>query len=144
MFREAVDIYDTMTAQVRYNTGALMSYSLNTFMPIEGYHIAFNGSKGRLELRQFERQAWPMPPVDEIRLSRNFGPSEVIAVEQGKGGHFGGDPALKELLFHPERPDPYKQRAGSRAGAMSLLTGVAAVKSIERKQPVRIDSLIRL
>jgi hypothetical protein len=51
---------------------------------------------------------------------------------------------LKELLLHPERPDPFKQRAGSRAGAMSLLTGVAAVMSADRKQPVRIDSLIRL
>jgi hypothetical protein len=113
-------------------------------MPIEGYHLAFNGAKGRVELRQFERQSWKVPPVDEIRLSRNFGASEIIAVEHGKGGHFGGDPALKELLFHPERPDPYKQRAGSRAGAMSLLTGVAAVESVSRKQPVRIDSLVRL
>lgn len=144
VFRQEIDIFDTMTAQVRYTNGVLMAYSVHTFMPIEGYHLAFNGSKGRLELRQYERQAWTVPPVDEIRLSRNFGASEIISVAHGKGGHFGGDPALKVLLFHPEKPDPYKQRAGSRAGAMSLLTGVAAVKSVERKQPVRIGSLIRL
>lgn len=144
VFRDSIDIFDTMTAQVRYTNGALLSYSVHTFMPIEGHHIACNGSKGRIELRQYERQAWPMPQVDEIRLSRNFGPSEVIAIRQGEGGHFGGDPALKELLFHPERPDRYRQRAGSRAGAMSLLTGVAAVRSVERKQVVRIDSLVRL
>jgi predicted dehydrogenase len=144
VFRQEIDIYDTMTAQVRYTNGALMAYSVHTFMPVEGYHLAFNGSKGRLELRQYERQAWTVPKVDEIRLSRNFGPSEVIPVEHGKGGHFGGDPALKRMLFNPELPDPYKQRAGSRAGAMSLLTGVAAVRSVERKQPVRIDSLVRL
>lgn len=144
LFRANIDIFDTMTALVRYSTNAVMSYSVHTFMPIEGYHLAFNGSKGRLELRQYERQAWQVPKVDEIRLSRNFGQSEVIPVEHGRGGHFGGDPALKELLLHPERPDPFKQRAGSRAGAMSLLTGVAAVQSADRKQPVRIDSLVRL
>ncbi len=144
VFRKEIDIFDTMTALVRYANGALMSYSVHAFLPIEGYHLAFNGSKGRLELRQYERQAWSVPPVDEIRLSKSFGSSEVIPVAHGKGGHFGGDPALKELLLHPERPDPYKQRAGSRAGAMSLLTGVAAVTSVERNQPVRIDSLVRL
>jgi predicted dehydrogenase len=144
VYRESIDIFDTMTAQVRYTNRALMSYSVHTFMPIEGHHLAFNGSKGRVELRRYERQAWSVPPVDEIRLSRNFGASEIIVVEQGQGGHFGGDPALKELLFHPERPDTYKQRAGARAGAMSLLTGVAAVRSVERRQPVRIDSLVRL
>ena len=144
VFRPNIDIFDTMTAQMRYTNGVLMAYSVHTFMPIEGYHIAFNGSKGRVELRQYERQAWTVPPVDEIRLSRNFGASEIIPVPYGKGGHFGGDPALKELLFHPEKPDPYKQRAGSRAGAMSLLTGMAAVTSVARNQPVRIDSLIKL
>jgi predicted dehydrogenase len=144
VFRRDIDIFDTMTAQVRYTNGALMAYSVHTFMPVEGYHLAFNGSKGRLELRQYERQSWKTPPRDEIRLSRNFGESELIGVDWEKGGHFGGDPALKQMLFHPEKADPYKQRAGSRAGAMSLLTGVAAVRSIERKQPVRIDSLVRL
>lgn len=144
VFRGDIDIYDTMTAQVRYTNGALLSYSVHTFMPIEGYHLAFNGMKGRLELRQYERQPWDVPKVDEVRLTRNFVGTEVIPVEHGKGGHFGGDPALKEMLLKPSTPDPYKQRAGSRAGAMSLLTGVAAVKSVETKQPVKIETLIKL
>ncbi len=144
VFRENIDIFDTMTAQVRYTNGVLMSYSVHTFMPIEGYHLAFNGMNGRVELRQYERQPWKVPPVDEIRLTKNFGNTEIIPVEHGKGGHFGGDPALKDMLFIPNKPDPYKQRAGSRAGAMSLLTGVAAVKSVDTKQPVKIESLIRL
>ncbi len=144
VFRPNIDIFDTMTALVRYTNGVLMSYSVHTFMPIEGYHIAFNGMNGRLELRQYERQPWQVPPVDEIRLTRNFGKTEIIPVAYAKGGHFGGDPALKDLLFKPGTPDPYRLRAGSRAGAMSLLTGVAAVKSVDSKQPVRIESLVRL
>jgi len=34
---------------VQYANGAKMTYSLNAFMPWEGYTIAFNGRKGRLE-----------------------------------------------------------------------------------------------
>ncbi len=142
VFRQNIDIFDTMTAQVRYSNGALMSYSVHTFMPIEGYHLAFNGMNGRVELRQYERQPWKVPSVDEIRLTKNFGTSEIIPVEHGKGGHFGGDPALKDMLLKPNMPDPYRQRAGSRAGAMSCLTGIAARKSVDTGKPVRIDSLV--
>ena len=40
----------------------------------------------------------------------------------------GAESKLIWLTFHPELPDPYKQRAGSRAGAMSILIGIAAVR----------------
>jgi hypothetical protein len=48
------------------------------------------------------------------------------------------------MIFQPDVPDPLKQRAGARAGAMSLLTGVAAVRSIEQKKPVLISDLIKI
>ena len=57
VFKEDIDIFDTMNAIVRYSNGVNMSYSVNTFMPIEGYRVAFNGTKGRFEVRDFERQA---------------------------------------------------------------------------------------
>lgn len=144
VFREDIDIYDTMTAVVRYSNGCQMSYSLNAFMPYEGYHLALNGENGRIELRVFERQPWEVPRQDEIRVTRNFGESEVLVIPHARGGHFGADPKLKEMLFKPGTPDPYRQRAGSRAGAMSVLTGVAAVKSAKAGTVVRIGDLIRL
>ncbi len=144
VFRSDIDIYDTMVAQVKYSNGALMSYSLNAFMPYEGYHLAFNGLEGRIEVRVFERQPWEVKREDAIRVTRNFQKSEVITLPYAQGGHFGADPRLAELIFNPDKPDPLRQRAGSRAGAMSLLTGVAAVKSIETGRPVAISSLIRL
>jgi predicted dehydrogenase len=144
VYREDIDIWDTMTANVKYSSGALMSYSLNTFMPYEGYHLAFNGADGRLDVRAYERQPWTPPAVAEIRVTKNFGKSELIEMKVGLGGHFGADPKLKDMIFKPDVPDPLKQRAGSRAGAMSLLTGVAARKSIEQRKPVRIAELIKL
>jgi predicted dehydrogenase len=143
VYREDIDIYDTMTAQVKYSNGALMSYSLNTFMPYEGHSISFNGINGRLDVRSYERQPWPVLRDEQIRLTRNFGKSEMIDIKQTEGGHGGADPRLLRMTFHPEMPDPLKQRAGSRAGAMSILTGIAAVKSVETDKPVKIADLIR-
>ena len=49
MFRPDIDIEDTMNVIVKYKTGATLSYSLNAFNAWEGYTIAFNGTKGRIE-----------------------------------------------------------------------------------------------
>ena len=38
-----------MHVAVNYRNGVTMSYSLHSFMPWEGYTIAFNGTKGRIE-----------------------------------------------------------------------------------------------
>jgi len=144
VYREDIDIWDTMTANVKYSNGALMSYSLNTFMPYEGYHLAFNGMNGRIDIRAYERQAWNPPATAEIRVSQSFGKSELIEMKVGLAGHFGADPRLKDMIFKPGNADPLKQRAGSRAGAMSLLTGVAAVRSIEQKRPIKIADLVKI
>jgi len=58
------------------------------------------------------------------------------------GGRFGADPRLTKMIFNPAKP--VRQRAGSRAGAMSLITGVAARKSCETGLPVKISSLVKL
>ena len=44
-----INIEDTMNVIVKYKTGATLSYSLNAFNAWEGYTIAFNGTKGRIE-----------------------------------------------------------------------------------------------
>jgi hypothetical protein len=126
-----------------YQNGVQVSYSLNCFMPIEGYHLAFNGSRGRIEVRMYERQAFTKPRgVDEILLLGNDRSVERIRVEHGPGGHFGGDPLLHRMLFVPGTADPHGQRAGARAGAMSVLCGVAARTSATTGRPVEIDRLL--
>ncbi|TGQ45806.1 MULTISPECIES: Gfo/Idh/MocA family oxidoreductase [unclassified Mesorhizobium] len=141
VFREDIDIPDTMVASIRYRNGIEVSYSLNTYMPIEGHHIAFNGHKGRIELRQYEAQAWTTPPADEIVVMRNFDGVERIWVPHSSGGHYGGDDRLRNMLFSPAPNDELKQRAGSRAGAMSVLCGIAAFLSSRTGSPVSIADL---
>jgi len=43
-----------MGVLVKYKNGAVLTYSLIAYAPYEGYRIAFNGSKGRMELNSIE------------------------------------------------------------------------------------------
>ena len=70
---------------------------------------------------------------------------DVVNVEFEKGGHGGGDKRLHDKIFiHPEKEDPYDRAAGIRDGAMSILIGVAARKSIESGEPIKIGALTDL
>jgi predicted dehydrogenase len=142
VFREDVNIADTMNAVVKYSNGVTMSYSVNTFMPIEGYRLAFNGTNGRLEVRDYERQPWDPGEESEMYVIRNFGKREKIALPPPEEGHGGGDERLRELIFRkPSVPD-HLRVPGSRAGALSCLTGIAARKSVDTEQPVKIAGLV--
>ena len=145
VYKEDIDIYDTMSAGVRYSNGVMMSYSLNASMPIEGYRIAFNGTQGRLEVRDYERQPWPEELQSEIYLIKSFPKKrERIEMSDIKGGHSGGDDILRDVIFKNKEVPDHLQLPGSRAGAMSCLTGIAARTSIEQKRSVKIDELIKL
>lgn len=146
VFREDIDIFDKMAVQIRYMNKVQVSYSLTTYSPYEGYRIAFNGTKGRLEAWIKEKQPWEeLEEGDVLRLTKNFGKSKIIRVMPQKGGHGGGDPILIARLFKDQHaPDVLNQAAGVREGAMSILTGVAARKSIDTGMPVKIESLTTL
>jgi predicted dehydrogenase len=142
VWKEDIDIFDKMAVQIKYANNVQVSYSLTTYSPYEGYRIAFNGTKGRLEAWIKERQPWTEPPSDEIRLTHNFGQTQIINVPQAEGGHGGGDIRLKNKIFKdPSLPDPLKLVAGTRDGAMSVLIGIAARNSIDTAKPVRIADL---
>jgi hypothetical protein len=147
VFRNDIDIPDTMTATIRYRNDVHVSYSLNTLMPIEGHHIAFNGTRGRIELRQYEKQPWETPDSDEVLLVRSFPAEGEAAVERitvphASGGHYGGDNLMRNMMFLPDTPDPLRQRAGARAGAVSVLCGIAALQSARTGLAVRLDALM--
>jgi predicted dehydrogenase len=145
VFKEDIDIFDTMNALVKYSSGVTMSYSVNTFMPIEGYRVAFNGTKGRLEVRDYERQAWDPGEETEMYLIRNFGRREKVEPRgSSAGGHGGGDTRLRDLIFRKADAPAHMRLPNSRAGAMSCLTGIAARKSIDEGRPIRLADLVKL
>jgi predicted dehydrogenase len=147
VFREDVDIFDTMAALVRYRSGAILSYSLNAFMPFEGYRLAFNGEKGRLEVRDYERQ--PFAPDEgtqtAIDLTRNFGTRRRIPARPYEDlGHAGGDPRLMDLIFAGAPMPDHMRLPDSRAGALSCAIGIAARTSVDEGRPVRIEEIVKL
>ncbi len=145
VWSDEIDIYDKMAAQIKYANGVQVSYSCTTYSPYEGYRIAFNGTAGRIDAWIKERQPWQAAPYDEIRVTDNFGKTQFVRVPHSGGGHGGGDDLLRDRIFKdPHAPDPYGQAAGVRDGAMSILLGVAARKSVQTGRPVRIASLTSL
>ncbi|MHC4871803.1 MAG: Gfo/Idh/MocA family protein [Planctomycetota bacterium] len=151
VFGDGISIEDTMSVMVRYKNKATMTYSLNAYLPWEGFNIAFNGTKGRLEstcahqsyvnaggdvsedgLNQFEH----------IRVLPLRQKPYDVKIPKAKGGHGGGDPILLNDLFGTPKRDKYKRAASHVDGAMSILTGIAANKSFDTGMPVDIDSLV--
>ncbi len=153
VFHKRVDIMDTMNLTVKYDTGAFLSYSLNAFLPYEGFRFIFNGDRGRLEFESIGAPATPqgkvfnaenMPHGMRLRLYPHFRPAREIPQVKFSGGHWGGDSRLMTDLFGGKlRRDPYLRAAGYASGAMSILIGAAANKSIRSGQPVKIAALVK-
>jgi predicted dehydrogenase len=141
VFADEIDILDTMSVTARYANGAVLTYSMTAYAPWEGYTIAFNGTGGRLEVLFVERAPGREPGV-EISLAPLREPARAIEPNVGTGAHYGGDRILRDHLFRGLESDPLGLQAGSRAGAMSILTGVAANRSIATGAPVRVASLL--
>ncbi|MCT8139618.1 Gfo/Idh/MocA family oxidoreductase [Anaerobacillus sp. CMMVII] len=146
IFDKEIEIEDTYVATVKYDKGALLSYSINFSVPYEGYRLAINGTKGRIETTEFHepsRIPFPFPEQQTVDYFPLFGSKEVIHVVQNKGGHGGGDPLLLEDLFlgvDPRRN--YEILAGAKAGAYSIAVGEALWKSSQENRQIKISELL--
>lgn len=165
VWRNEIDIFDKMSAQIIYANGVVANYSLTTYSPYEGWQIAFNGTEGRIETwedipylqkapdDQAARHAVEMSDADdaianefrEILVMDNFKQNyEIFTTPKIKGGHGGGDIRMQRRIFVDKNDNPHHVMAGTREGAMSILIGIAARKSIALKRPVKIAELTDL
>ena len=164
LFRENIDIYDKMSAQVKYADSTVLNYSLTTYSPFEGWRVAFNGTKGRIEASQdipyhsitsvdeAEKHVLEMAQNNKEELNHEsiivhklWEKHEVINIPMEKSGHGGGDKRLHDKIFvNPETTDPYGRTAGVRDGAMSILIGIGARISIESGKAINIGELTDL
>lgn len=142
VWRLDVNIPDTWSVLVKYENGARLTYTANTFMPYEGQEIGINGTRGRID---FNMYGAPGYSNHVLRLTRNFGKSEVIAIQRQAGGHDGADPSVRNLIFRGGGADPLGLKAGSTAGAYSSMVGIAGYHSIERGgERVKIADLVKI
>jgi hypothetical protein len=149
VWRPEINIEDTMNVMVRYDNGVQLKYALSAYDAWEGYHIAFNGTKGRLEHRIVESAgaagAAKVQSGSEgvsTRIIPLRGAPRDIEPWTGKGSHGGGDDVMLNEIFGDAPPDPYKRASDERAGAWSALVGIAANRCFETGQTVRIADLV--
>ncbi len=164
LFRNEIDIYDKMSAQIHYANNVVANYSLTTYSPFEGWRIAFNGTEGRIEAaldipynkntsvsqaemhaKEMEQNAVEEAETESIIVHKLWNDFSTVRVPYEKGGHGGGDSRLQDKIFiAPDSEDPYGRAAGSRDGVMSVLIGIAARNSIESGNPIKIKDLTDL
>jgi hypothetical protein len=139
VFGGGINIEDTMGVLVGYQSGAILTYSLVSYCPWEGFRVCFNGCKGRLEmdvLEQYyvnsggEQGQEGAVAHKKITVHPMFAPPYEVPIIEGKGGHGRGDPILLNDLFGTCVPDKLHRAASHVDGALSILTGIAANQAI--------------
>ncbi|HBE02067.1 MAG TPA: oxidoreductase [Spirochaetia bacterium] len=145
IYDSEIDIEDTYVANIRYDQGAFLSYSVNFSAPYEGFRVTINGTKGRLETCEYQApdRLTFTPPEQTIDYFPLFGARQTIRVVKNKGGHGGADPLLQEDLFISPLVRPYEMNAGSLAGALSVAMGEAVWKSSKENKIIRINDLLK-
>lgn len=142
IFSEEIDIEDSVSVNVLYKKGAVMSYSLTAHSPYEGMRIAFNGFDGRLEFCKIDgRYPELRKGVDNVITIINRKGEKITMNEptDGPGGHGGADERIQENLFIGCTSDPLGQMADTRAGMMSIGIGMAANISMAENRRVYLS-----
>jgi hypothetical protein len=116
----------------------------------EGYTIAFNGTKGRIEHEIIEGGAISAgatsyqaeKDIIRTRLIPLRGKAQELEVWTGTGGHGGGDDVMLTEVFGVAEEDKYKRAADERSGLYSILIGASANKSFVSGGAVKISDLV--
>ncbi|EKY3231906.1 Gfo/Idh/MocA family oxidoreductase [Cronobacter malonaticus] len=148
VFGDGITIEDTLSVLVKYQNQTQLTYSLNAYLPQEGLNVVFNGSRGRLEMKLVEnsyvnggglREAEGSLDRCDITVYPMFAAPWKADFTLGEGGHGGGDNAMLADLFGEPGDDPLQRAADHRAGAMSILTGIAGNISMQQQRPVNFS-----
>ncbi len=145
VFSDGITIEDTLSVLVKYQNQVQLTYSLNAYLPWEGLNVVFNGTEGRLEMKIVEksyvnaggdRENEGSLEQCDLTVFPMFAEPWKAEFSLGEGGHGGGDNAMLADLFGTPGQDPLQRAADHRAGAMSILTGIAGNISMQQQRPV--------
>ncbi|XVV09687.1 Gfo/Idh/MocA family protein [Actinoplanes sp. CA-131856] len=155
VFDPGITIEDDLAVLVRYDTGATMTYHLTAYAPWEGYRVMVNGSKGRLELEVVESDHVSPAAAGEVKQGASpeegsvtltirpfWAPPYAVELQpHSREGHGGADARMTGVLLGG-RADPMDRSATARDGALALLTGLAANRSLQQSAPVKVAGLL--
>ena len=160
VFGPGVTTEDNLAVIVDYARGATLSYALNAHAPWEGYRIAVNGDEGRAELEVVERaavladaeggvlidpSAVPESSTraggERLTLQRHWEVAQDVKIEEGTGGHGGGDALLLADVFRGPGDDWLERPSNWVDGIRSIAVGMAGNESLRTGMPVKIADL---
>lgn len=146
-----ITIEDTMQLVADYDSGASLTYQLCAYAPWEGLEILFTGTKGTLSHRHVEvhgvfggeRDHAVKDNMETVLHVAGEAP-QSLDVWEGEGDHGGADPVMLSYLFDAENAgtDPYGRSSTHEDGAWSILTGIAANRSIAERRRVDVDGML--
>jgi predicted dehydrogenase len=160
VFGPGVTTEDNLAVIVDYARGATLSYALNAHAPWEGYRIAVNGDEGRAELEVVERAAVVTDAAgnvvidpsavpesssriggERLTLQRHWEAAQDVKIEEGTGGHGGGDALLLADVFRGAGDDWLERASDWVDGVRSIAVGMAGNESLRTGLPVKITDL---
>jgi predicted dehydrogenase len=160
VFGPGVTTEDNLAVIVDYARGATLSYALNAHSPWEGYRIAVNGDEGRAELEVVERAAVLTDDAgnvvidpsavpesssrtggERLTLQRHWEAAQDVKIEEGTGGHGGGDALLLADVFRGAGDDWLERASDWVDGVRSIAVGMAGNESLRTGLPVKIADL---
>jgi predicted dehydrogenase len=159
VFREGINIEDSMSVTARYRNGMMLSYCLNAYSPVEGMRVVFHGDRGRIDFAHFggshlilgqssdelAQMQESNKGFEELVVTPHFKPRQYLEIPKAKGGHGGGDPALgRRIYLNAQEADPFHRDACHEQGAASILVGIAANISMAENRPVNLADLVAL
>ena len=160
VFGPGVTTEDNLAVIVDYERGATLTYALNAHSPWEGYRIAINGTEGRAELEVVERAAVlvgsdgnvvldpsALPESSSrtggqrLTLQRHWEAAQDVPIEEGEGGHGGGDALLLSDVFRGPGDDWLERPSNWVDGVRSIAVGMAGNESLRTGQAITIADL---
>jgi predicted dehydrogenase len=160
VFGPGITTEDNLAVIVDYESGATLSYALNAHSPWEGYRIYVHGTEGRAELEVIERaavltdaegavlvdpSAQPQSSVrtggERLTLQRHWEAAQDIKIEEGEGGHGGGDALLLADVFRGAGEDWLERPSTWVDGVRSVAVGMAGNESLRTGLPVTVADL---
>lgn len=160
VFSAGVTTEDNLALVVDYAGGPILSYALNAHSPWEGYRVAINGTEGRAELEVIERAAVLTDdqgkvivdpsalPEDagrhggqRLTVQRHWEPAVEVPIQEGAGGHGGGDVLLLKDVFQGPGDDWLERPSDWKDGLRSILVGLMGNESLRTGQPISLDDL---
>jgi hypothetical protein len=78
-----------------------------------------------------------------IKVFPHFEAPYDVEIKEGQGAHGGGDFVMLNDIFEQANHDPLMRSADQVQGAYSILTGIAANKSIATSKQIFIKDLVK-